>query len=130
MTAIAEPETLETITPTEAKKPPIIVTERAIAEVKRIVAEQDGTDKHYLRVRITGGGCSGFKPKLDLDLTVNDKLDETYEVEGINIVIDRKSAIYLHEAVVDFHNDLNKRGFSVNIAQAKSTCGCGSSFSM
>jgi len=130
MSAVAELETLEVKTPAAAKKPPIIVTERAVAEVKRIIAEQDGTEKHYLRVRITGGGCSGFKPKLDLDLTVNDKLDETYVVDGIDVVIDKKSAIYLTEAVVDFHNDLNKRGFSVVVPNAKSTCGCGSSFSM
>src|SRR5207244_5243050 len=115
MTAVAEQETqsLEVKAPAAAKKCPIVVTERAISEVKRIVSEQEGTEKHYLRVRITGGGCSGFKPKLDLDLTVNDKLDETYQVEGIDVVIDRKSAIYLTDAVVDFHNDLNKRGFSV-----------------
>lgn len=127
MTSTTEQATLEVKT---AKKPPIIVTERAIAEVKRIVAEQEGNETHYLRVRITGGGCSGFKPKLDLDLVVNDKLDEVYEVEGVHVVIDKKSAIYLVDAVVDFHNDLNKRGFSVSVPNAKSTCGCGSSFSM
>ncbi len=139
MTSVAEKDTATceantcdapvAATPTE-KVCPLIVTERAIAEVKKIVSEQDGTEKHYLRVRITGGGCSGFKPKLDLDLTVNDKLDEVYSVDGIDVVVDRKSAIYLTGATVDFHNDLNKRGFSVDIAQAKSTCGCGSSFSM
>lgn len=126
MTAVEEPKPLDT----PARKCPVVVSERAVAEVKRIIAEQEGNEKHYLRVRITGGGCSGFKPKLDLDLTVNDKLDETYVVDGIDIVIDRKSAIYLTDATVDFHNDLNKRGFSVNITQAKSTCGCGSSFTM
>src|SRR5476651_1696605 len=101
MTAVAEPETqtLE-VTKPSTKKCPIVVTERALSEVKRIVAEQEGTEKHYLRVRITGGGCSGFKPKLDLDLTVNDKLDETYVVDGIDVVVDKKSAIYLTDAVV------------------------------
>lgn len=129
MTSVAE-NNAQTADAKPIKKCPVIVTERAIAEVKRIIAEQDSTEKHYLRVRITGGGCSGFKPKLDLDLQINDKLDEVYHVDGIDVVVDKKSALYLDDATVDFHNDLNKRGFSVNIAHAKSTCGCGSSFSM
>ncbi|CAN5332270.1 iron-sulfur cluster assembly accessory protein [soil metagenome] len=137
MTAVAEEgvQTLEvkgscSTSVGTVKKAPIIVSERAASEVKRIVAEQGNAEPLYLRVRITGGGCSGFQPKLDLDPTVSDKLDETYEVNGINVVIDKRSALYLDEATVDFHDDLNKRGFSVKIANAKSTCGCGSSFSM
>lgn len=109
---------------------PIVLTEKAASEVKRIAAEQASGSPLYLRVRVVGGGCSGFQHKLDLDETVNDKLDETFEAHGVNVVIDKRSMLYLDGVTVDFHDDLNKRGFSVSNPNAKTTCGCGSSFSM
>ena len=112
----------------------ITVTEKAAGEVKRIIAEQQGTgqfpEKVYLRLRVVGGGCSGFQNKLDLDPLFNDKLDEMFEFHGVPVVVDKRSLMYLTEATVDFHDDLNARGFSINNPSAKSTCGCGSSFSM
>ncbi len=114
---------------------PITVTEKAASEVKRIIAEQREsgglTDEQvYLRMRVVGGGCSGFQHKLDLDLNVNPKLDEVLEQNGIPVVVDKRSLMYLENATVDFHDDLNRRGFSITNPNAKSTCGCGSSFSM
>jgi iron-sulfur cluster insertion protein len=113
---------------------PVVVTEKAASEVKRIVAEQQATgtfpEKVYLRLRVVGGGCSGFQHKLDLDPQVSDKLDEVFEFHGVPVVIDKRSLMYLNGVTVDFHDDLNKRGFSISNPQAKSTCGCGSSFSM
>ena len=112
---------------------PITVTEKAAGEVKRIIAEQpSGTtpEKIYLRLRVVGGGCSGFQHKLDLDPQINEKLDEVFEFHGIPVVVDKRSLMYLDNVTVDFHDDLNKRGFSINNPGAKSTCGCGSSFSM
>src|SRR6476620_8882625 len=121
---------LKTDTP---KQTNIIVTEKAAEEVKRIIADQQaaGTaEKLYLRMRVVGGGCSGFQHKLDLDPQVNPKLDDVFSFHGIEIVVDKRSLLYLQGVTVDFHNDLNRRGFSVTNPQAKSTCGCGSSFSM
>ena len=113
---------------------PITVTEKAAGEVKRIIAEQQGNgempEKIYLRMRVVGGGCSGFQHKLDLDPVVNEKLDEVFEFHGVPVVVDKRSLMYLDGAVVDFHDDLNRRGFSITNPSAKSTCGCGSSFSM
>jgi iron-sulfur cluster assembly protein len=112
----------------------ITVTEKAASEVKRIIDEQrkDGElpERIYLRMRVVGGGCSGFQHKLDLDPVVNDKLDEVYEFHGVPVVVDKRSLMYLSDVTVDFHDDLNRRGFSINNPSAKSTCGCGSSFSM
>jgi iron-sulfur cluster assembly protein len=108
----------------------ITVTEKAAGEVKRIIEEQQFKEKVYLRMRVVGGGCSGFQHKLDLDLNVNPKLDEVYEFHGIPVVVDKRSLMYLDNAQVDFHDDLNRRGFSISNPNAKSTCGCGSSFSM
>ena len=112
----------------------ITVTEKAAGEVKRIVDEQktqgDFPERVFLRLRVVGGGCSGFQHKLDLDPVFNDKLDEQFEFHGVPVVVDKRSLMYLEGATVDFHDDLNRRGFSITNPTAKSTCGCGSSFSM
>ena len=86
--------------------------------------------KVYLRLRVVGGGCSGFEHKLDLDPTMNPKMDESFEVHGVPVAIDKRSLMYLNGVSVDYHNDLNRRGFSITNPSAKTTCGCGSSFSM
>lgn len=114
---------------------PITLTEKAASEVKRAIADyQSAGDapegELRLRVRVQGGGCSGFQNKLDLDPTYNEKLDHLFEVNGVKVVVDKRSMLYLTGAVVDFHDDLNKRGFSVTNPNAKGTCGCGSSYSM
>ena len=117
-----------------AKTTGINVTEKAAGEVKRIVGEQQQggnvPEKIYLRMRVVGGGCSGFQHKLDLDPVVNEKLDEVMEFHGVPVVVDKRSLMYLGDVTVDFHDDLNRRGFSISNPSAKSTCGCGSSFSM
>ena len=114
---------------------PITVTEKAASEVNRIISEQkqeggEVPEKVYLRLRVVGGGCSGFQHKLDLDPAINEKLDEVFEFHGVPVVVDKRSLMYLDNATVDFHDDLNRRGFSITNPTAKSTCGCGSSFSM
>jgi iron-sulfur cluster insertion protein len=113
----------------------ISVTDKAASEVKRIIAEQRESgslaeEQVYLRMRVVGGGCSGFQHKLDLDLSVNPKLDEVFEQNGVPVVIDKRSLMYLDNVTVDFHDDLTRRGFSISNPSAKGTCGCGSSFSM
>jgi len=111
----------------------ITVTEKAAGEVKRIIQNQQGQEgspeKLYLRLRVVGGGCSGYQHKLDLDV-MNPKIDEQFEYHGVPVVVDKRSLMYVDGVVVDFHDDLNRRGFSISNPQAKSTCGCGSSFSM
>ncbi|HYH65195.1 MAG TPA: iron-sulfur cluster assembly accessory protein [Urbifossiella sp.] len=115
---------------------PLTVTERAAEEVRRHIADvaasgsAEAGSPLYLRVRVQGGGCSGFQNKLDLDPKYDEKTDHKFEFHGIEVVVDKRSMLYLDGAVVDFHDDLNKRGFTVNNPSAKSTCGCGSSYSM
>jgi iron-sulfur cluster assembly protein len=113
----------------------ITVTEKAASKVKEIVqqGQQDGTlpqEKMYLRLRVVGGGCSGFQHKLDLDPEVKENFDEVFEFHGVPVVVDKKSLLYLSDAVVDYHDELHRSGFSISNPNAKSTCGCGSSFSM
>jgi iron-sulfur cluster insertion protein len=113
---------------------PITVTEKAAGEVKRIIEDQKKNpgvpEKVYLRLRVVGGGCSGFQNKLDLDPECNPKLDEVFEFHGVPVVVDKRSLMYLTDVTVDFHEDLNRRGFSISNPAAKGTCGCGSSYSM
>jgi len=116
--------------------PPLVVTPRAAEEVKRHIAHEQGNGNIeadatlYLRVRVQGGGCSGFQNKLDLDPKYDEKTDHKFDFHGIEVVVDKRSLLYLNGAIVDFHDDLNKRGFTVTNPQAKGTCGCGSSYSM
>jgi iron-sulfur cluster assembly accessory protein len=114
---------------------PIEVTEKAAKEVQKIISqqrEQGGMpeEKVYLRVRVVGGGCSGFQNKLDLDPVVNPKLDEVFEFHGVPVVVDKRSLMYLDGARIDYHDELNRSGFSIQNPNAKSTCGCGSSYTM
>lgn len=108
----------------------ITLTEKAIKEINHIVQDQSlDLEKIALRVRIVGGGCSGFSAKLDLDEIFDEKKDEIYFQDKIRIAIDKRSALYLENTTVDFVDELNKRGFFVDIPTASSRCGCGSSFS-
>lgn len=111
--------------------PVVTVTENAIKELNHIIENQKlDKEKVCLRIRICGGGCSGFSTKLDLDETYDEKTDELDVVEGIRVAVDKRSALYLQGASVDFHDSLDKRGFVVDNPNAVSKCGCGSSFSM
>ena len=113
---------------------PVNLTEKAAIKVKQIIADEQAKgsapEKIYLRVRVVGGGCSGFQHKLDLDPNMNAKLDDVFELHGVSIVVDKRSSMYLGGVQVDYHDELHRSGFSVSNPNAKTTCGCGSSFSM
>lgn len=84
-----------------------------------------------LRVAVTGGGCSGFSygmtfiKKEEID-SLN---DQQYEVHGIEYVVDQRSSPLLEEVTVDFHDGIDKRGFTFDNPNAVKSCGCGTSFS-
>jgi len=106
----------------------INLTERAAAEVKRIMQEQKLEDGMLLRVGVTGGGCSGFSYSLGFDQAFDDSADSKFGFHGIDIVVDKKSSLYLDGTTVDFFDGLEKRGFTFENPNAVKTCGCGSSF--
>lgn len=112
----------------------ILITERAKSEIKRIVEEQKNDNnndkKQYLRVRVVGGGCSGFQYKLTMDEEINEKIDELYEINEVSVIVDKRSMMYINGATIDYLDDMNERGFKVVNPSAKSTCGCGSSFNL
>ena len=113
----------------------VILTDKAAAKVKDIITEGQAsgslpTEKLYLRLRVVGGGCSGFQHRIDLDPDIKEQKDQVFELQGVPVVIDKTSLLYLTGAHVDYHDELHRSGFSITNPQAKSTCGCGSSFSM
>jgi iron-sulfur cluster assembly protein len=107
----------------------VILTETAAREVKSIIQQQElDADKVRLRVGVKGGGCSGFSYILDLTETQKDT-DELFEMQGVKIIVDPKSLLYLNGVTVDFRDELMGRGFVFSNPNATSSCGCGSSFS-
>lgn len=106
---------------------PVGLTDRAVGKVREAM-EQQKLDGHLLRVAVVGGGCSGFN--YDLDLVREAKAgDLTYEIGGLKMAVDKMSARFLDGTVIDFVETLQGAGFKFNNPKAKSTCGCGSSFS-
>ena len=105
------------------------LTERAASEVKTIIQQQSlDAEKTFLRVGVKGGGCSGFSYTLDLTEHMSES-DEQWDVNGIKVICDPKSNIYLEGVNVDFKDEIMGRGFVFNNPNATHTCGCGSSFS-
>jgi len=109
----------------------ITLTENAVKEIKRIIAEQAQEGEEIkLRVAVRGGGCSGFQWKLELDPEAPKEKDTVIEQDGVKVMVDLRSAMYVDGTTIDFINDLNRMGFVCTNPNVKTTCGCGSSFSM
>jgi iron-sulfur cluster assembly protein len=107
----------------------IEVTDKAVSEIKRL-QEKDASAAHsMLRVMVVGGGCSGMSYKLGFDDKPATPSDKVFEKEGVKVVCDPKSFLYLSGTQLDFTDGLNGTGFVFNNPNAKRTCGCGSSFS-
>ena len=107
----------------------ITITERARAEVRRIIAEQNLSDETALRIGVKGGGCSGFSYTLGFDDQFSE-LDQLNTVEGVKVVCDPKSFLYLNGTQIDFEDNLMGRGFKFGNPNASNSCGCGESFSV
>ena len=106
----------------------ITLTEAASKEVVRVKDEEKFDDNMLLRIGVTGGGCSGFSYSLGFDDKFDDTKDSKFNYHGVDIVVDKKSALFLDGTTVDWYSGLDKRGFTFNNPNAVKTCGCGSSF--
>ena len=91
--------------------------------------EQESEDKQFVRVGVESGGCSGLSYKLDFDYHKNED-DELIENNGIKLLINKKSVLYLVGTILEFSDGLNGKGFVFNNPNANRTCGCGESFSL
>ena len=105
----------------------INLTEKAAVKVREI-REAEGLGEQGLRVRVIGGGCSGFTYDLFFEDETTD-LDQVFETAGIRVYIDMMSYQYLEGTDIDYVEGLHGAGFKFVNPNAKSTCGCGSSFS-
>jgi iron-sulfur cluster assembly protein len=103
------------------------VTPNAVKEAKRLMAVQ-GTPGLVVRIGVQGGGCSGLSYNLNFD-TKTSEYDEVIEVDGVKLVVDAKSAIFLKGTTLDYVTALMGGGFKFINPNATGTCGCGESFS-
>tara|TARA_Y100000310_G_scaffold238042_2_gene241364 strand:- start:2050 stop:2373 length:324 start_codon:yes stop_codon:yes gene_type:complete len=103
----------------------IKLTETAAAEVKKAMEETEGP---YLRIGVQGGGCAGFQYSMGIDDEYDEKQDTICQQHGIDIVVDRKSDLYLDGTTLDYYTDLSQRGFVFDNPNATKGCGCGKSF--
>jgi iron-sulfur cluster assembly accessory protein len=107
----------------------IRLTDAAVAEVKRILVDQQADEGTSLRLGVSGGGCSGFSYIMTFDKESRED-DQIAEYEGLSVLLGADAVPYLDSMVVDFNDDVNKRGFVFNNPNASDSCGCGSSFSV
>lgn len=109
----------------------IKVTENAIKEFKKAMAEAQSDEETLVRVSVQGGGCSGFMYGLGFigQEEVNKEEDLIEEFDGLKVVVDKKSLLYLDGTTIDWVEDLNQRGFKFDNPNAKKSCGCNKSFS-
>lgn len=109
----------------------IFISDKARAKVHQLMADAgiDQDSSYFLRVGVVGGGCSGLSYKLDFD-NESKPMDQVFEDNGIRIVTDLKSFLYLVNTTLDFSDGLNGKGFYFSNPNASRTCGCGESFAV
>ena len=136
-TSVADPTPVAPAPPSAApvsgaRPSPVRLTERATAEVRRIIANKQIPAHFGLRVGVKGGGCSGMSYVLGFDKAREHDL--TFEIpdadgQPITVFMDKRHGLYLMDTTVDYHDGLDARGFVFENPNATATCGCGSSFS-
>ncbi len=104
------------------------LTDQAIVKVKEILSQQDPTPAG-LRVGVVGGGCSGFSYQMNFESESNG-MDQVYKFDGLQVFVDQTSLMYLDGTRLDYVDGLEGAGFKFDNPNVKSTCGCGSSFSV
>ena len=106
----------------------ITLTEKAAGELKRHKEGAQAGPEMFLRVKIVAGGCSGHSHRLFLDNQFDEAKDSKYNFHGEDLVVDKKSELFLENATLDFIDGLEQRGFHLDVPMAKKSCGCGSSY--
>ncbi|MFP6655804.1 MAG: iron-sulfur cluster assembly accessory protein [Myxococcota bacterium] len=106
----------------------IDVTTEAAGHIRSLLEEDGKTSSHGLRMKVIGGGCSGLQYQLSFDDVVRE-IDTEIEIEGVRVIVDEKSALYLAGSRLDFVDTLQESGFKIENPNASNACGCGQSFS-
>jgi iron-sulfur cluster assembly protein len=107
----------------------IFVSDKARDKVMQLKKQEGLGEDYFLRVSVIGGGCSGLSYKLDFDNEAQPK-DQVFEDQGVRVVTDLKSFLYLCDTTLDFSDGLNGKGFHFSNPNASRSCGCGDSFSV
>jgi iron-sulfur cluster assembly accessory protein len=124
-TATVTPEVVEAPAPAST---PVKLTDAAIGKVKEIMSTQDPIPAG-LRIGVVGGGCSGFQYSMSFE-NQSGMMDKVLRFEDLKVFVDATSAMYLNGCTVDYVETLEAAGFKFENPTVKSTCGCGSSFSV
>tara|TARA_X000001036_G_C20602464_1_gene775516 strand:- start:985 stop:1368 length:384 start_codon:yes stop_codon:yes gene_type:complete len=109
------------------KNASITATKSAVKRLSAVM-KSDGKEGHYLRMSVEGGGCSGMTYKMDFEGQKSDH-DKEFQSNGLTIICDIKSWLYLKDIEIDYSDDLLNGGFKIKNPNAERTCGCGTSFS-
>lgn len=108
----------------------ITVSENAKKKASGLMVEEGkNPSEAFIRVGVKGGGCSGLSYELTFDTNLQDT-DKVFEDNGMKVVVDKKSFLYLVGTELDYSGGLNGKGFVFNNPNASRTCGCGESFSV
>jgi iron-sulfur cluster assembly protein len=105
----------------------LALTETAAKQVKQLMEAQK-LENVYLRMGVKGGGCSGLSYSLEFDNEIGPH-DKKFDIDGVQVVCDKKSYLYLNGTTLDYVTQGLTGGFTFVNPQAKSSCGCGTSFS-
>jgi iron-sulfur cluster assembly accessory protein len=124
-TASVTPEVVEA---PAAPAMPVKLTDAAIGKVREIMGTQDPIPAG-LRIGVVGGGCSGFQYSMSFE-NQSGMMDKVLKFDDLKVFVDATSAMYLNGCVVDYVETLEAAGFKFENPTVKSTCGCGSSFSV
>ena len=111
----------------EFKNAQIFVTKKAAKRLKAVMSAEEKSD-YFLRMSVDSGGCSGMNYKMDFD-NHQKHYDKVFESNGLKVVCDLKSWLYLKNISIDYSDDMLNGGFKIENPNAERTCGCGTSFS-
>ncbi len=128
MSTTTVPTTSEVRPQETTKKAPISLTPTAVVKVKEIMGQQTPVPAG-LRVGVVGGGCSGFSYSMSFE-NASGLMDKVFDMDGLKVYVDATSVMYLNGCIVDYVETLEGAGFKFENPNVKSTCGCGSSFSV
>ncbi len=128
MSSCSTPFTQAPSAPQTGEKKALTLTPNAIAKVKEIMAQQDPVPTG-LRMGVVGGGCSGFSYSMAFENAAG-MMDKVLTFDGLKVYVDATSMMYLQGCTVDYVETLEGAGFKFENPNVKSTCGCGSSFSV
>ena len=105
----------------------INITDKAISKIQEVLKEQN---MKYFRIRVKGGGCSGFQYVFKSEDSINENKDIIFNFKNLQILIDTNSMDFINESELDYKDELIGSSFSITNPNAKNSCGCGTSFSV